>query len=187
MTQQKTLMTADKFFDFCDRNDGRYELVQGEVVEFAPINEQHGNAAFNISGAFHSYSRRHGIGRGAVETGYRLREDPDTVLGPDVSFNLDSKPRLALPQSGFVSGSPDIAVEVVSPSNTAAEMQRKVSQYIEAGSRRVWLVYPPTPTSPGWVAIHRPDSATVTYTGGDTITDEDLLPGFSLPLAEIFD
>ena len=187
MSSQKMLLTADDFYHFCCKSEGRYELVLGEVVKLAPVNEQHGNAAFNISGAFHSYSRRYGIGRGAVETGYRLREDPDTVLGPDVSFNLDSKARLALPESGFVSGSPDIAVEVVSPSNSAAEMERKVREYIEAGSRRVWLVYPPMPATPRRVIVHRSDGTTITYTGDDTITDEELLPGFSLPLAEIFD
>ncbi len=187
MSSQKTLLTADDFYHFCCKSEGRYELVQGEVVKLAPVNEQHGNAAFNISGAFHFYSRSHGIGRGAVETGYRLRENPDTVRGPDVSFNLDSRPRLTLPQPGFIPGAPDIAVEVVSPSNTLAEMERKVREYIEAGSLRVWLVYPATTATQGRVTVYRSDGATLTYTGDDTITDEELLPGFSLPLTEIFD
>ena len=73
MTQQKTLLTADEFYEFCCRNDGRYELVDGKVVEIAPANEQHGNAAFNIAGSFYIYSRHSGTGSGGVETGYRVR------------------------------------------------------------------------------------------------------------------
>ena len=186
MSTQKTLLTADEFYHFCRKSEGRYELVGGEVIELAPVNEEHGNVAFNISGAFYVYSRRYGVGRGAVETGYRLRQNPDTVRGPDVSFNLGSQPLEAATRTGFVPGAPDIAVEVVSPSNTATEMQRRVSEYLEAGSQRVWLVYPATPESPRRVLVHRSDGARETYGGDDTITDEELLPGFSLPLSEIF-
>ena len=87
------------------------------------------------------------------------------------------------PLRGFVPGSPDIAVEVVSPSNTAAEMERKVAEYLAAGSQRVWVAHPSIRS----VTVHRADGATITYTGDDAITDEELLPGFSLPLSEIFD
>ena len=183
MTQQKTLMTADEFYDFCCRNDGRYELVDGKVVEMAPANEQHGNVAFNITGSFYIYSRQSGTGSGGVETGYRVREDPDTVRGPDVSFNVRSREEgeeFRLPR--FVPGAPDIAVEVFSPSNTHTEMRRKVAEYLAAGSQRVWIAYPSTRS----VAVHRSDGTTITYSGDDVITDEELLPGFSLPLADIF-
>ena len=67
MTQQKTLMTADEFFEFCDRNDGRYELVDGEVVELAPAQRRHGRTAVNIGAAFHNYCRRTGAGWAEVE------------------------------------------------------------------------------------------------------------------------
>ena len=187
MSSQKTLLTADEFYLFCCRSEGRYELVSGEVVELAPVNEEHGNAAFNISGAFYVYSRRYGVGKGAVETGYRLRENPDTVRGPDVSFNLGLHRQETAPRTGFVSGAPDIAVEVVSPSNTGAEMERKVRECLEAGSQRIWLVYPATSTSPARVLVRRADGTDDIYSGDDTITDEELLPGFSLPLSDIFD
>ena len=63
-----------------------------------------------------------------------------------------------------------------------------MSEYLAAGSRRVWVVYPASArTANRSVIIHRDDGATITYTGDDVITDEELLPGFSLPLAEIFD
>ena len=181
MTQQKTLMTADEFFDFCGRNDGRYELVDGEVIELSPVNDEHSGISINIGTALNNYSRQIGFGQAGVEAGYILLSGPDTVRGPDVSFRL--VPRNARRQrAGFLPGAPDIAVEVVSTSNTAAEMNRKVAEYLAAGSQRVWVTYPATRS----VAVHRYDGTTITFTGDDVITDEELLPGFSLPLADIF-
>ncbi len=187
MSTQKTLLTADQFFDFCCKNDGRYELVRGEVIELAPANDQHGEISVNISTAFNIYSRRRGLGRTRSETGYRLEQNPDTVRGPDVSFVLLPRGSGVTLTRRFVTGAPDIAVEVVSPSNSAAQVERKVDEYLAAGSQRVWVVYPATRTATRRVIIHHPDGTTFTYTGDDVITDEDLLPGFSLPLSEIFE
>ena len=181
MTTQKTLLTAEEFYLFCCQNDGRYELVDGEVLEMAPPNDEHGEIASNVVTSFNIYSRLRGIGRSRVETGYTLRRAPDTVRGPDVSFVF--QPRVEGRGSGFPSGAPDIAVEVVSPSDTAAEMARKVAEYLAAGSQRVWVVYPVARR----VVIHRADGSVVSYGGDDVITDEELLPGFSLPLSEVFD
>ena len=186
MSTQKTLLTADEFYDFCCQNDGRFELVKGEVVELSPVNDEHSGIASNINFSFGLYSRRHGFGQAGVEAGYIVLSGPDTVSGPDVSFRL--VPRNRRRQSaGFLSGAPDIAVEVASPSNTAADVARKVREYLAAGSQRVWTVYPPTRPNPRRVVVHRDDGATVTYTGDDVITDEELLPGFSLPLSDIFE
>ena len=182
MTQQKTLMTADEFYDFCCRNDGWYELVEGEVIELSPVNDEHSGISVNIGTAFNNYSRRQGFGQAGVEAGYILLSGPDTVRGPDVSFRL--VPRSARRQSvGFLQGAPDIAVEVFSPSNTVAQMEREVAEYLAAGSQRVWVAYPASRS----VSVHRADGTTITYTGDDVITDEELLPGFSLPLSDIFD
>ena len=183
MSTQKTLLTADEFYLFCCENEGRYELVDGEVVPMAPVNEEHGGISLNIGVAFHGYSRQSGAGRAGVEIGYRLLSNPDTVRGPDVSFALPPRSAGEVQRTGFVPGAPDIAVEVVSPSNTAADMERKVREYLEAGSLRVWAVYPLSRS----VVVYQPNGATLTYTGDDVITDEELLPGFSLPLAEIFE
>ncbi len=186
MPPQKTLLTANQFYDFCCQNDGRFELVKGEVVELSPVNDEHSGIAVNIATAFNNYSRRHDFGQAGVEAGHILLSGPDTVRGPDVSFRL--VPRSERRQRvGFLAGPPDIAVEVVSPSNTAAEMERKVREYLAAGAQRVWAVYPTTSAASRCVVIHHPDGTAVTYTGDDVITDEELLPVFSLPLAEVFE
>ena len=186
MSTRKTLLTADQFYDFCCQNDGRYELVQGEVVILSPVNDEHSGIAINIGTAFNNYSRRYGFGQAGMEAGYMLLTGPDTVRGPDVSFRL--VPRSERRQSvGFLPGAPDIAVEVVSPSNTAATVARKVAEYLDAGAQRVWIAYPATRTASRCAVIHHPDGTATTYTGDDVITDEELLPGFSLPLTEIFE
>ncbi len=180
MSTQKTLLTANEFFEQYSYTDRRYELVDGEVSEMAPVTEEHGGIASNINGAFYVYSRQSGIGRAGVAIGYRLRSGPDTVRSPDVSFRLF--PLEEAQRTGFVIGAPDIAVEVVSPANTAAEMERKVREYLAAGSQRVWVVYP----AGRRVAVHPADGSVAAYSGDGMITDEELLPGFSLPLSDIF-
>ena len=191
MTTQKTLLTADEFYRLYAHKDGRYELVDGEVVEMAPVFRRHGRTASNVNAAFHAYCRHTNSGWSEVEVGYRVRYGPDTVRGPDVSLVLGSQPSDDDDDDddddGFVIGAPDIAVEVISPSNTAAEMERKVGEYLAAGSQRVWVVCPSTPSASRRVIIHRSDGSAVTYTGDDVIADEELLPGFSLPLSEIFE
>ena len=181
MTTQKTLLTAEEFYLFCCENDGCYELVDGEVIELAPPNDEHGNTTLNVGTAFNIYRRRRGVGQARVETGYTLRQGPDTVRGPDVSFVFS--PRVEGRGSGFPVGAPDIAVEVVSPSDTTAGMARKVAEYLAAGSQRVWVVYP----AGRQVLIHLADGSVLSCGGDDVITDEELLPGFSLPLSEIFE
>ena len=184
MSTRKTLLTADDFYRLYAHKDGRYELVDGEVRDMSPVFRRHGRTAVSIGAAFHNYCRLTGIGYAEVEVGYIVRQGPDTVRGPDVSFVLNDSDEY---DDGFVPGAPDIAVEVVSPSNTAAEIERKAAEYLTAGAQRVWVVYPATSTASRRVIIHRPDGTATTYTGDDVITDEELLPGFSLPLSEIFE
>ncbi len=181
MTTQITLLTAEEFYRFCQENDGCYELADGGVVELAPPNDEHGEIAGYIVTAFNNYSRPRGIGRARVETGYTLRTGPDTVRGPGVSFVFH--PRVEGRGRGFVPGAPDIAVEVVSPSDTAAEMARKVTEYLSAGAQRVWTVYP----ADRRVVVYCSDGSILEYGGDDRITDEELLPGFLLSASEIFD
>ncbi len=182
MSTQKTLLTADEFFELYSHKDGKFELVQGEVIQMEPPGEEHGEVALNIGTSFHGYSRKYGTGRAGVESGHRLESNPDTVRGPDVYFSLSRRPGGRDRVRAFVTGAPEIAVKVVSPSDTAAEIDRKVGEYLAAGSLRVWVVYPTSRR----VTVYRPNGNAICYGNDDTITDEELLPNFSLPLADIF-
>ncbi len=182
MTEQRTLLTADEFFRLYSHRDGDYELVKGEVVKMAPPGGVHGGTAVNIAIALGTFVRQHDLGRVVVESGFRLESQPDTVRGPDEGFITNQRlPSDGLPRAVFI-GAPDLAGEVVSPSDTASEMEQKVQDYLRNGASRVWVVYPDTRT----VGVYRPDGTARLYSGDSVIEDEELLPGFALPLSEIF-
>ena len=84
---------------------------------------------------------------------------------------------------GWIRGSPDIAVEVLSPSDTSSGIQQKVLDYLEAGGARVWVVDPQADT----VTVYRADGSAALLRGTDTLRDEALLPGFALPLSQLFE
>ena len=83
----------------------------------------------------------------------------------------------------YIQGAPDIAVEVISPSDSASHLQKKVGEYLDAGSHAVWVVYPDTRE----VHVFGPTGAVRVLKGADTLEIPDLLPGLSIPLAAIFD
>ena len=182
MSQQRTLLTAGEFFQLYSHKEGHYELVNGEVVEMAPPGGVHGGIAIRIGAALETFVRQHNLGRVVVESGFRLGSQPDTVRGPDVAFIARERiPAEGLPRA-FFEGAPDLAVEIVSPTDNATELEIKVHDYLRNGAQRVWVVYPDSRR----VAVHRPDGTARWYSEDAAIEDEELLPGFSLPLREIF-
>jgi Uma2 family endonuclease len=182
MAEQRTLLTAEEFFWLYSHKEGDYELVKGEVIEMPPPGGVHGGVAVNIASSLNTHVRQHQLGRVVVETGFCLGCRPDTVRGPDVAFVRQERvPPEGMPRA-FFQGPPDLAVEVVSPSDTAAELETKVYEYLDSGAQRVWVFYPDTRR----VAVHRPDGTARWYTEEDTLEDTELLPGFSLPIREVF-
>ncbi|MBM3941783.1 MAG: Uma2 family endonuclease [SAR202 cluster bacterium] len=154
MTTQKTkLLTAEEFFQLYSSKEGHFELVKGEVVEMPPPGWNHGGVASNISSELRFFVRRHDLGRVVVETGFRLMSQPDNVRGPDAAFVVTER----VPEpgfSGYFQGPPDLAVEVVSPNDTASALDEQVQEYLRSGAQRVWVVYPATRT----VVVYRSDS-----------------------------
>ena len=119
MTQQRTIFTSEEFFREYAHQDGNFELVKGEVIEMSPPGVGHGYIALNVGSEMRTFVRAHDLGIVMVESGFRIERGPDTVRGPDVSFVV--KERLAdrrIP-AGYFDGAPDLAVEIVSPSDTA--------------------------------------------------------------------
>lgn len=123
------------------------------------------------------------MGAGVViAAGFILAVDPPTVRGPDVAFiSSDRLPDGPLPD-GFWPLAPDLAVEVVSPSNSAAHMQEKVLQYLDTGSREVWVIQPATRT----VEVWRPDTSMRIVREDGTLDGGDVIPGFRLAIADLF-
>lgn len=126
--------------------------------------------------------RTRGLGR--VLSGgsaYVLERGPDTVRGPDISFVArDRFPAGRLP-SVYLDGAPDLAIEILSPSNRPAEMRERVMAFLAAGSREIWLVDPREQQ----VRVHGADGSIDVLESTDVLTS-DLLPGFRCPVADIF-
>jgi Uma2 family endonuclease len=148
MTATGIRMTADELFRLPD-NGMRYELIAGELHEMAPAGGDHGYVALETGYRLRAFlAQRPEIGGAlfAAETGFRLSRDPDTVRAPDVAYVAAD--RLAQARvRGYPELAPDLVVEVVSPNDTASEIQTKVDEWLRAGAQLVWVLYPSTRTA----------------------------------------
>jgi len=177
-------LTAQDLLRFGD--DGvRRELVNGRIIEMPPAGGTHGEVVSTVVWLMVEHVRRTGVGKVvSSDTGFvlDLPGDPERVRAPDAAFI--SSDRLAggrLPES-FISGAPDLAVEVLSPSDAMVDVQQKVRDYLDAGTRLVWLLTPQART----VTVYRADGSARLLRDQDALDGEDVLPGFSIPLAEVF-
>ena len=160
----------------------RRELVRGQVVEAMPPGGQHGAIAVVLAMLLRLWAQQSAGGYVGVEAGYILSRKPDTVRGPDVSYiRADRLPASGIPE-GFWTLAPDLAVEIVSPSETADEACEKVRDFLRAGTPLVWTIYPRTQE----VVVHTADSVARTHTAEQVLEYPDLLPGFSCNVAELF-
>ena len=174
-------MTAEDLFWF--PNDGkRRELVKGELREMPPAGSSHGA----YSGSLHVYLGYHvltqELGRiFSAETGFTIARAPDTVRAPDIAFV--SKDRLPDPLPyGYLELAPDLVVEVVSPNDTVRKVSDKVDEWLEAGVRLVWVVEFRKRT----ITEYRFRKPIRVLREEDTLEGGDVVPGFSLPVREVF-
>jgi Uma2 family endonuclease len=179
MSVVEQITTAEQLFA---ANLAHCELVVGELVMMSPAGFDHGRFASRIVAALENYvaSRRLGVVTTA-EAGYQLAHDPDTVRAPDVAFVRAER----LPEGGvkgYFQGAPDIAVEVVSPTDRASEVSAKVRDWLQAGCSTVWVVDPENRT----VTVHRSRKDIGVLTEDDMLAGGDVLPEFSMPVARIF-
>ena len=181
-TTETKLVTADELLMMPD--DGfRYELVKGELKRMSPTGDEHGRVTMELAYALYQYVKLNNLGRVyAAETGFKLESDPDTVRAPDIAFVSMERIQAAGRIQGYRGGAPDLAVEVLSPGNTKREMAEKVKDYFAAGARLVWIVNPRLKT----VAVYRSLSDIVTLTEKDMLDGGGVVPGFQIPVAEIF-
>ncbi|MBI4521585.1 MAG: Uma2 family endonuclease [Gemmatimonadetes bacterium] len=184
-TRADALLTAEEFQRLPDDpQGGRMELVRGRVVREPPPKPVHGGLDASFAARLYQFVKQRRLGVVFTNVGFILGVDPDTVRGPDLSFV--SKERI--PPGGYTSGeywrmAPDLAVEILSPSNTAAEIEEKVAEYLAAGGRLVWVVNPKRRT----VRVYGSGGAVRTLTVGDVLEGEDVLPGFRLSVAKLFE
>lgn len=163
----------------CERRS--CELVDGVLVE-KPMGYRESILAALLIGVLGDFVRRRNLGFVSGEQGM-MRLFPGLVRIPDVAFaSWDRFPNGRLSEEAIPSLAPDLAVEVLSESNTPAEMRLKIGEYFSAGVKRVWLVDPESRT----VTVHSPSADTLTLGEADTLDAAPVLPGFTLVLSELF-
>lgn len=173
-------LTVEEFARLPD-DETRSELVRGRVVREPPAGFEHGDIAARVAHRLREFVVREDLGRVVgAETGFVLCEDPPTVRAPDAAFVAAE--RLPADRAGFARLAPDLAVEIVSPSNTMAQMHDKVWDYLDAGTRMVWVIEPRRRT----VMVHRSRLDIRLLGEGEEIDGGDVLPGFRLPVTELF-
>lgn len=180
----KQVTTADELIRLPTGMGRRYELVRGELKTMTPAGSRHGRIAFRLGLKLGAHVLQNGLGEVfAAETGFLLRRDPDTVRAPDVAFvSAGRLPEGGLPR-GFFPGAPDLAVEVVSPDDAADEVQQKVLDYLRAGARQVWVVYPDTRS----VMVHAAGGEARTLGPEETLDGGEVAPGFAVRVGEFFE
>jgi len=179
---QPRLVTADELLAMPD--DGlRRELVDGEISVTPPPGEEHGAIAADILLSLGTHVRGHGLGRVfAAETGYRTGSNPDTVMAPDAAFVSRERIEQVAISRGYRTGAPDLAVEVVSPGDSFVEVEAKVARWLAAGCRMVIVINPARRAA----TVYRSRDDITLLTEGDVLDGGDVVPGWTLPLRQLF-
>jgi Uma2 family endonuclease len=182
MSTRTQLVTADELL-LLPRGRFRYELVEGELRTMSPAGEEHGAVTVNVVVLLAQHVKANKLGVVlASEIGYKLASNPDTVLAPDVAFVRRERIEQTGIQKGFREGAPDLAVEVVSPGDTAKQVAEKSGEWLAAGALAVWVVNPKKRT----VTVHRPAGEVVILTERDELDGGEVVPGFRCKVSEIF-
>jgi Uma2 family endonuclease len=177
------LYTAADLYEMEDGPQGQqYYIIDGDLFEdaSAPISS---NIEARLSGYLFMHVQPRGLGELLSADGaYILHENPDTILIPDISFIRADRFPPRNERMRYFRFAPDIAIEVLSPSNRRAEIDRKLGIYRDAGVPLVWLVDPLKQT----VTVFAADAKPRTLGATDTLDGGDVLPDFTLPLAQLF-
>ncbi len=164
-------------------NQQRCELVRGELIMMSPSGYRHGGVIIKIASRINQMVETQNLGRVlGAETGFILQRNPDTVRAPDVAFVCRERDEAQANKTGFFDGAPDLAIEVLSPSDRATEVLAKVHCWLDNGTREVWVLDPELKQ----VTIHRQNSEPCLFQEHDMLPGGELLPGFVCPVNSIF-
>jgi len=176
----KTLLTVEDFMrlpESVGAQDVRYELVEGELITMSPGMLPHNLIRDNLLVVLRAYIANRKLGTVVSEQPFQLSKR--TVRVPDVAFVQAGR---ELASDRPIEGAPDLAVEVVSPSNTPREIEQRISDYFAAGCKRVWVFHPEHQE----VYIHGLTGVS-RRRGEDPLVDLELLPGFSVKVSSLFE
>ena len=173
-----TLAEFEQIAALPENQDRLLELINGEIVEKVPT-EEHGVIALWIATFLNMYLLDNPIGLVSAEANHRVKGDNQNARLPDISFIKGKRDPV---KKGSVSRMPDLAVEVKSPDDKPPELHEKANYYLKNGSQVVWVVYPEKLR----IEVHRQGVEVQVLGMEDTLDGGDLLPGFTLPVKQIF-
>lgn len=181
-TVTEALITGDELLALGDI--GPCELVEGRLVPMSPTAFEHGHYEGNFYEHLKAFVRQQRLGKVVVgEAGIYTRHNPDTVRGVDAAFI--SHERLAQRQKkrGFLDVAPELVVEILSPDDAWSEVTQKLREHFAIGVKLVWIADPTSRT------VHAYRALTDVREFGETdhLTGDDVLPGFSVPVAQLFE
>jgi Uma2 family endonuclease len=159
----------------------RRELVAGELREMTPVGRPHARTHQRINRSLDTHVLENGLGEVYSEYGYVLESEPATVRAPDLSFVRADRMGESSDE-GYFTGVPDLAIEIVSPNDRPSEVRAKVGEYLGAGTRMVVVADPQNRD----VLVYRPGRAPLELTEDDVLEGEDVVPGWKLPVRDIF-
>ena len=178
----KTLISIADFDRLQPPDELRYELDEGELIEMVkPRYQPHNRIVMKITQALLAYLEKNAIGE-VLTSDNLFVLGPNTKRIPDLSFMTTERLRQIQPDAD-IDGAPDLAIEVLSPSDAATAMRKKVKQYFAAGSRAVWLVYPESREIEIRESAAGPSRV---LSENDTLEAPELLPGFSAKISSFF-
>jgi Uma2 family endonuclease len=183
MSTSTALTTAEEFLLLPDEDGFRHELINGEVIRMPSPGYPHGRIVVRLTAPLAQFVWDHGLGEVLNDAGWKLTSSPDTVLGPDISFITKQRLKQGPPIiEGYWDGPPDLAVEVLSPSERPGMVQARILSLFGYGVKQLWIVNPKHST----VVVYRSPSDSITFSGSDELEADDILPGFRISLDRIF-
>jgi Uma2 family endonuclease len=160
--------------------DKRVELVRGRLIVREPPGTWHGSFQARLCYHLLAWVEPRALGMVTGEAGFKVEVSPDTVRGPDVAF-ISAARLPEVPQRGFPPFSPDLAVEILPPDDRPSETIEKIGQWLEGGTRLVWVIDP----TRNEARVFRADGSLGIISRDGVLDGEDVIPGFRVELSEV--
>ena len=189
MALQQRIYDIDDVWEFVHHPDNdakHFELIDGVLIEMVPPGGEHGEVALNLGSLVRAFVRANGLGRATVETGYHPPDNRYTLLAPDVAFVRHSRAPNPFPKK-FVPVMPDLAVEILSPTDTLTNTREKAELYLTNGTTIVWIVLPDEQSVEVCRLTETSEVAREVFGPDDALSGEEVLPGFTLDARDIFE
>lgn len=175
------LMTAEEFLQLGSRS-AKHELIRGKLTA-SPLNDfQTGAMIMDLAIRIEAKVRTTELGFVVMSVGFVLGRNPDTVRAPAIAFISKATLAKTKDKTKYIDGAPELAIEVLSPSDSVQAIEEKAEAFLDAGAKLVWVVNPRSRR----VWVYQPRRKPIAMEGDDMLEAEGVIPGFRIPVRDIF-